>query len=165
MTDGVASDEARLVIDELRREDGPMPLCVHLGATNNYDEGPVAIVKPTFVNGHITHHVGYQEGHNRREATYFVRMALDAILRIAVVQAKSTGRCGVEVGLYRNDTRSGKEGPKWEKENRLTGTFVYFTSCGTMPGSCGATVDSCLDTLSLFVSACVPMTDPGESLK
>ena len=157
MADGVAADVARLVIDEIRREglviddirreDGPMPLCVHLGTTNEYDHGAVAIVKPTLVNENITYQVGYQDGHSHKD-TYFVQMTLDAILRIAVVQAKSIGRDGVGVCLYKHDNSSGDNG-------RLTGVYVYFTPSDTSTGSSDATEDSCLETMTLFVRACV----------
>ena len=137
---GIAQDVAGLVIEELKRGDGPRRVELRLGNAERYTDPQLVILAPRVENGLVKVDVFAQYGHDSEERTA-LGLSIDGALELAIADAQARGYTAVLAGLYNNDEELFKR--------PVTQTYVPFER----QGGPEATPERCLETLRRLVKA------------
>ena len=98
---GLAEDVAGLVIEELKRGDGPRSVELRLGKAERFAADPLVVIAPRVEKGRTKLDVYTQWGHecDERKAA---GLSVDGALHLAIADAQARGYQGVSAGVYKD---------------------------------------------------------------
>ena len=98
---GLAHDVAGLVLEELKRGDGPRSVELRLGKAEQYAADPLVVIAPHVEKGRTKLDVYTQWGHEcerRKESG----LSVDGAVHLALADAQAKGHHGVLAGVYKD---------------------------------------------------------------
>ena len=98
---GLAHDVAGLVLEELKRGDGPRSVELRLGKAEQYAADPLLVIAPSVDKGRTKLDVYTQWGHEC-EGRKASGLSVDGALHLALADAQARGHHGVLAGIYKD---------------------------------------------------------------
>ena len=134
------NDLASEVLKQLRSDDGPTSLCLHLGFQRHYEAAQIVVITPVVKDGKTTHKIHVQHDHRIDEDDPItnIDLSLRGALQLALVDALAKGHCGVTGSVFKRSPDS---------DGALFSTHVPFRDTSDVKAS----EESCLATLEKLV--------------
>ena len=98
---GLAEDVAGLVLEELKRDDGPRSVELRLGKAEQYAADPLLVIAPSVDKGRTKLDVYTQWGHEC-EGRKAAGLSVDGAVHLALADAQARGHHGVLAGIYKD---------------------------------------------------------------
>ena len=98
---GLAHDVAGLVLEELKRGDGPRMVELRLGKAEQYAADPLVVIAPSVDKGRTRLDVFTQWGHDC-EGRKAAGLSVEGAFQLAIADAQARGYQGVSAGVYKD---------------------------------------------------------------
>lgn len=98
---GIAQDVASLVLEELKRGDGPRSVELWLGRAERWADTTLVVIEPRVEKGRIKLDVFTQNGHRRDERRQ-TGLTVDGAFQLAIASARTEGGSSLCAGIYKD---------------------------------------------------------------